>query len=357
MLTGQDRRPVAHCPPTANQHAAIGLASRCLVAPLQSAHLCDSRAELVYGEDGHDPSCPTPGRAARKRPRARWRRGRSPLSATRGSTVPLLLARRSPHPRGGELRGTASDARRAAGRRRRTDAGFGYHLRRKLLSSYRTCLKAHIVIHGPHVTSGAGHSLRAFPTRMQPAPDHGNICRGRAVAFRTFLRSTQTPDPMVGRHQHSRPISHESQAILSERPPSSSCPAILVAGVVPLFYIFFADEASYYAVEVATDSGLFCDKERRREFHDGVSSPNFFASWAAADVPPLPRTSGVWTPYQIPVEAWVLLASAPRLYFRVLISSSAYAWENVRYSVEDEHSNRAPFIDSPRSLGSYIVVP
>jgi hypothetical protein len=72
-----------------------------------------------------------------------------------------------------------------------------------------------------------------------------------------------------------------------------------------------------YAVEVATDPGLFANPAAR-------TPQSFFASWMNGKG--LTRADDQVTTFAIPTPAWLQLRAAEALYFRVLTSTSETAW-------------------------------
>ena len=92
----------------------------------------------------------------------------------------------------------------------------------------------------------------------------------------------------------------------------------------------------YYAVEVATDTSLFCGAHYSAE----RTADNFFSSLQLG----LLECNGE-TVYTLPTDVWQHLRGAERIFFRVITSATPDNRTNYDYSTTDDNCDEAPWIN------------
>ncbi|MDB5843174.1 MAG: peptidase caspase catalytic subunit p20 [Polaromonas sp.] len=120
----------------------------------------------------------------------------------------------------------------------------------------------------------------------------------------------------------------------SEGGLSISGPASFANGTTPVSFSVSVPSGHYFAVEVATDAGLFNSTANGGQRNDG----NFYASWKVA-----PFRQG--TSFTVPLDAWNRLRQgASRLYYRLWCTASPTAWVNQQVTTSDANAQSSPSV-------------
>ncbi|WP_051675723.1 caspase family protein [Polaromonas glacialis] len=113
---------------------------------------------------------------------------------------------------------------------------------------------------------------------------------------------------------------------------SISAPSSFANGATPVTFAVSVPSGQYFAVEVATEAGLFNSTANGGQRNDN----NFYASWK---VSPFRQDSS----FTVPLDAWNRLRQgASRLYYRLWCTSSPTAWVNYRVTTTDSNAQAAP---------------
>lgn len=128
----------------------------------------------------------------------------------------------------------------------------------------------------------------------------------------------------------------------SATPSQTIRPTITAAGELPRDAApptFHVDPGAgrYFAVEVATEAGLF-DYASAGDRTDA----NFYGSWSAS---PFGSADSYPAVYALPGDVWDRLKEADRLYYRLWSTESATEWLNEDTSLLDSEAASAPSID------------
>ena len=113
---------------------------------------------------------------------------------------------------------------------------------------------------------------------------------------------------------------------------SISAPSSFANGAAPFTFTVSVPSGQFFAVEVATDAGLFNSTANGAQRSDN----NFYASWKVS-----PFRQG--TSFTMPLDAWNRLRQgASTLYYRLWATSSPTAWVNYRVTTLDSNAQAAP---------------
>ena len=113
---------------------------------------------------------------------------------------------------------------------------------------------------------------------------------------------------------------------------SISAPSSFANGAAPFTFTVSVPSGQFFAVEVATDAGLFNSTANGGQRSDN----NFYASWKVS-----PFRQG--TSFTMPLDAWNRLRQgASTLYYRLWATSSPTAWVNYRVTTLDSNAQAAP---------------
>ena len=113
---------------------------------------------------------------------------------------------------------------------------------------------------------------------------------------------------------------------------SISAPSSFANGAAPFTFTVSVPSGQFFAVEVATDAGLFNSTANGGQRSDN----NFYASWKVS-----PFRQG--TSFTMPLDAWNRLRQgASTLYYRLWATTSPTAWVNYRVTTLDSNAQAAP---------------
>ncbi len=104
---------------------------------------------------------------------------------------------------------------------------------------------------------------------------------------------------------------------------------------MPPRFLIDAAGSPFFAVEMATDPLLFLPVNAPKRRPD-----NFYASYEYEGL----KKAGTRTVYSCPLQAWVVLRSSDRIYYRAITSSAQTAWLNFASSLDITTPSKAPFI-------------
>ena len=113
---------------------------------------------------------------------------------------------------------------------------------------------------------------------------------------------------------------------------SISAPSSFANGATPVTFAVSVPSGHYFAVEVASEAGLFNSAANGGQRNDN----NFYASWKVS-----PFRQG--TSFTLPLDAWNRLRQgASRLYYRLWATNSPTAWVNYQVTTPDSNAQAAP---------------
>ena len=111
-------------------------------------------------------------------------------------------------------------------------------------------------------------------------------------------------------------------------------PASFANGVTPVSFSVSVPAGNYFAVEIATDAGLFNTAASGAQRNDS----NFYASWKTA-----PFRQG--SSFTMPLPEWNRMRQgAAQLYYRLWCTESPNSWVNYRVTVSDANAQSAPSV-------------